>query len=80
SDGGRPDHGADAAIAYDGAKLAEGPKSWSDFWDVKKFPGKRALRKSAKYTLEFELLLSVGRSAAYSCVTFAAKRRTSRLS
>ncbi|MGO6831172.1 ABC transporter substrate-binding protein [Rhizobium ruizarguesonis] len=44
------------AIAYDGAKLAEGPKSWADFWDVKKFPGKRALRKSAKYTLEFALL------------------------
>lgn len=44
------------AIAYDGAKLAEGPKSWADFWDVQKFPGKRSLRKSAKYTLEFALL------------------------
>lgn len=44
------------AIAYDGAKLADGPKSWTDFWDVKKFPGKRALRKGPKYTLEFALL------------------------
>lgn len=44
------------AIAYDGAKLAEGPQSWADFWNVEKFPGKRALRKSAKYTLEFALL------------------------
>lgn len=44
------------AIAYDGAKLAEGPKSWADFWDVQKFPGKRSLRKGAKYTLEFALL------------------------
>ncbi|MGO7807986.1 extracellular solute-binding protein, partial [Rhizobium ruizarguesonis] len=30
------------AVAYDGEKLANGPKSWADFWDVKKFPGKRA--------------------------------------
>ncbi|MGO4138223.1 ABC transporter substrate-binding protein [Rhizobium brockwellii] len=44
------------AIAYDGAKLKDGPKSWADFWDVKKFPGKRSLRKGAKYTLEFALL------------------------
>lgn len=44
------------AIAYNGDKLKEGPKSWADFWDVKKFPGKRSLRKGAKYTLEFALL------------------------
>ena len=44
------------AIAYDGAKLAQGPQSWADFWDVAKFPGKRALRKGPKYTLEFALM------------------------
>ncbi|NIJ58537.1 putative spermidine/putrescine transport system substrate-binding protein [Pseudochelatococcus lubricantis] len=44
------------AIAYDGDKLKEGPQSWADFWDTKKFPGKRALRKGPKYTLEFALL------------------------
>ena len=44
------------AIAYDGAKIADGPKSWADFWDVKKWPGKRGLRKGAKYTLEFALM------------------------
>ncbi len=44
------------AIAYNGDKLKDGPKSWADFWDVKKFPGKRSLRKSAKYTLEFALM------------------------
>lgn len=44
------------AIAYDGDKLKEGPASWVDFWDVEKFPGKRALRKGPKYTLEFALL------------------------
>ena len=32
------------------------PKSWADFWDVKKFPGTRGLRRSAKYTLEIALL------------------------
>jgi putative spermidine/putrescine transport system substrate-binding protein len=44
------------AIAYDGGRLKEGPKSWADFWDVNKFPGKRALRKGPKYTLEFALM------------------------
>ena len=44
------------AIAYDAAKIANGPQSWSDFWDVIRFPGKRALRKGPKYTLEFALL------------------------
>lgn len=54
------------AIAYDGEKLAEGPKSWADFWNVEKFPGKRALRKSAKYTLEFALLADgVGKGELY---------------
>ncbi|NKJ71837.1 extracellular solute-binding protein [Rhizobium leguminosarum bv. viciae] len=44
------------AIAYDGDKIKDGPQSWADFWDVKKFPGKRSLRKGPKYTLEFALL------------------------
>lgn len=43
-------------LAYDADKLNPGPKSWADFWDVKTFPGKRALRKSAKLTMEFALL------------------------
>jgi putative spermidine/putrescine transport system substrate-binding protein len=44
------------ALAYDADKLKDGPKSWADFWDVKKFPGKRSLRKGAKYALEFALM------------------------
>ena len=45
------------AIAYDGDRLTEEqPESWADFWDVEKFPGKRGLRKSAKYALEAALL------------------------
>jgi putative spermidine/putrescine transport system substrate-binding protein len=37
-------------------QLTEAPRSWADFWDVHKFPGKRGLRRSAKYTLEIALL------------------------
>ena len=43
-------------LAYNADKLASAPTSWADFWDVKKFPGKRGLRKGAKYTLEIALL------------------------
>lgn len=43
-------------LAYNADKLKQGPTSWADFWDVKKFPGKRSLRKGAKYTMEFALL------------------------
>ncbi|MBV4542794.1 ABC transporter substrate-binding protein [Pseudomonas vlassakiae] len=43
-------------FAYDGAKLSDGPKNWADFWDVKKFPGKRGMRKGPMYTLEAALL------------------------
>lgn len=43
-------------LAYDGDKLKTPPSSWQDFWDVKTFPGKRGLRKGAKFTLEIALL------------------------
>lgn len=43
-------------LAYDSTKLAKAPAGWADFWDVKTYPGKRALRKSAKFTLEIALL------------------------
>ncbi|HEV2976077.1 MAG TPA: ABC transporter substrate-binding protein [Casimicrobiaceae bacterium] len=44
------------ALAYDADKVKGAPKSWADFWDLKKYPGKRGLRRSAKYTLEIALL------------------------
>jgi putative spermidine/putrescine transport system substrate-binding protein len=37
-------------------QLRDAPHSWADFWDIHKFPGKRGLRHSAKYTLEIALL------------------------
>jgi putative spermidine/putrescine transport system substrate-binding protein len=43
-------------LAYDGDKIKSGPKSWADFWNVKKWPGKRGLRKGAKFTLEIALM------------------------
>jgi putative spermidine/putrescine transport system substrate-binding protein len=44
-------------LAYN-ADLVKGtpPSSWADFWDVEQYPGKRGLRKGAKYTLEIALL------------------------
>ncbi|MCU1732632.1 MULTISPECIES: ABC transporter substrate-binding protein [unclassified Pseudomonas] len=43
-------------LAYNATKLDTPPASWADFWDVQRFPGKRGLRKGAKYTLEAALL------------------------
>ncbi len=43
-------------LVYDGNKLKDGPKSWADFWDVEKFPGKRGVFGQALYTLENALM------------------------
>lgn len=43
-------------LGYDANKLKDPPKSWADFWDTKKYPGKRALRRGPKYALEFALM------------------------
>ncbi|MDR5835399.1 ABC transporter substrate-binding protein [Caballeronia sp. LZ034LL] len=44
-------------LAYRTDKFKDnGPKSWVDFWDVKKFPGRRCLRRSPLDTLEQALL------------------------
>ncbi|WP_244487969.1 ABC transporter substrate-binding protein [Aureimonas sp. Leaf454] len=43
-------------LSYDADKIATPPTSWADFFDVAKFPGKRALRKGPKYALEFALI------------------------
>lgn len=43
-------------LAYNADKLSSAPTGWADFWDTQKFPGKRGLRKGAKYTLEFALM------------------------
>jgi putative spermidine/putrescine transport system substrate-binding protein len=50
-------------MAYDGDKLKTSPTSFADFWDVKKFPGKRGMRKGARYNLEFALMADGVKSA-----------------
>ncbi len=43
-------------LSYDADKLKTAPASWADFWDTKKFPGKRGFRRGPKYALEFALM------------------------
>jgi len=43
-------------LAYNADRFAVAPTGWQDFWDVEKFPGKRGLRRGAKYTLEIALM------------------------
>ena len=43
-------------MAYNGDKLKSPPTTWADFWDTKKFPGKRGMRKGARYNVEFALM------------------------
>jgi putative spermidine/putrescine transport system substrate-binding protein len=45
-----------AGIAYDADRLNPGPTRVADFFDLKKFPGKRAIRKGPKYALEIALM------------------------
>jgi len=50
-------------MAYDGDKLKDGPKTWADFFDTKKYAGKRGMRKGARYNLEFALMADGVKSA-----------------
>lgn len=43
-------------LGYDKDKIKDAPKSWADFFDLKKYPGKRALRTGPKTTLEIALI------------------------
>ena len=43
-------------FAYDSSKIADGPKTMADFFDLEKYPGKRGLRKGPKVNLEFALI------------------------
>ncbi len=60
-DGAAADCGAGILIwstvfSYDADVIKNGPKNWAEFWDVKKWPGKRGMRRGAKMTLEIALL------------------------
>ena len=55
------DHGVGAilysfVLAFDRARMAQGPANWADFFDTARFPGKRGLRRGPKTTLEIALM------------------------
>lgn len=43
-------------LAWDRARLAQPPSGWADFLDTARIPGRRALRRGPKTTLEIALL------------------------
>jgi putative spermidine/putrescine transport system substrate-binding protein len=45
-----------SVLAYDAGKIPDGPKTWADFWNVQKWPGKRGLNFSPVHTFEIALL------------------------
>ncbi|SER49724.1 putative spermidine/putrescine transport system substrate-binding protein [Pseudomonas sp. NFACC02] len=45
-----------SVIGYNKKSLKKIPQTWADFWDVKNFPGTRALRNDPMSTLEAALL------------------------
>ena len=45
-----------SATAPTSSKAARQPKSWADWWDVKKFPGARSMRNHPTDNLEFALI------------------------
>ncbi|MCS6933125.1 MAG: extracellular solute-binding protein [Acetobacteraceae bacterium] len=59
--GGTTDCGAGAlgwgiAVFFDERRTPQGPATYAEFWDVQRFPGRRALRMGARMTLEIALL------------------------
>jgi putative spermidine/putrescine transport system substrate-binding protein len=55
---GVPNNFVSGGLAYDGDVLSgdKAPKTWADFWNVQKFPGKRGLLYRAEQTLEVALM------------------------
>ncbi|MDB5373650.1 MAG: putative spermidine/putrescine transport system substrate-binding protein, partial [Belnapia sp.] len=65
-----------SVLVYDSARFPNGPTGWADFWDTRKFPGTRLLRRDASCVLE-AALLSMGKdpAALYPLDTRAALKR-----
>lgn len=53
---GAGSHAFATVIGYNGDKYPQGPKTWADFWDVKKFPGSRSLQRYPARILPLALL------------------------
>lgn len=41
------------------------PQSWADFWNVEKFPGRRAMRRDAQWTIEVASMVDGDRGASH---------------
>ena len=54
-------------VSWDGNRIKDqGPKNWAEFWDVKRWPGKRALYKDPRDSLEAALMADgVARDQVY---------------
>ena len=48
-------------FCYDNSKLTTKPNTWADFWDLKKFPGRRGMRKTPEGAIE-ACMMAAGRS------------------
>jgi putative spermidine/putrescine transport system substrate-binding protein len=53
---GVPAVNSSGVLVYDGDRLKDGPKTWADFWNVQKWPGKRGLWYGPQETLEVALM------------------------
>ncbi|HTR84043.1 MAG TPA: ABC transporter substrate-binding protein [Reyranella sp.] len=55
---GLPNNFVSGGLVYDGDKIAaaDAPKTWADFWNVKKWPGKRGMLYRAEQTFEVALM------------------------
>jgi putative spermidine/putrescine transport system substrate-binding protein len=55
---GLPNNFVSGGLTYDSAVIPDdkAPKTWADFWDVKKYPGKRGLLYRAEQTMEVALM------------------------
>lgn len=53
---GVPYFSVSGGLVYDADKLADPPRTWEDFWNVEKWPGKRGLLYRAEQTMEITLM------------------------
>jgi putative spermidine/putrescine transport system substrate-binding protein len=53
---GVPMNFVSGGLGYDSDKIKAAPKTWADFWNVEKFPGKRGLLYRAEQTFEVALM------------------------
>ena len=53
---GVPNMFVSGGLADDADKIKDPPKTWADFWDVEKYPGKRGMLYRAEQTFEVALM------------------------